>query len=118
MSKIVGKHVYGNLYNCDVNIISDEEKLRRIVEVAAEKANATIWDIKSWKLSGEKGGVSVLALVVESHIALHTWVKYRYATVDIYTCGEETDPWKAFEYIVSQLKPEKYAVKYADRSGS
>ena len=51
-----------------------------------------------------------------SHIAIHIWPKYRYVTIDVYTCGEKSDPWKAFYYIVDVLNPEKYIVDYVDRS--
>lgn len=114
--RIVGKHVYGNLYEVDVEIASNEERLKSIVLESAKLANMTVYDVKSWSFGGRKGGVSIIALVIESHIAIHTWIEYRYATVDVYTCGEKSDPWKAFEYIVSQLKPKYYTVNYADRS--
>ncbi len=113
---MVGKHVYGNLYNCPVEIIGDEQRLRRIVTEAAEAANAKLWELKSWSFGGEKGGVSVIALVVESHIAIHTWVEYGYAAVDVFTCGESSDPEKAFDYIVRELKPERYTKHFVDRS--
>jgi S-adenosylmethionine decarboxylase len=113
---VVGKHVYGNLYDVDLSVAGDEERLRRVVAEAAELGNMRIWDLRSWKFGGEKGGVSVIALVVESHIAVHTWVEYRYATVDVYTCGERSDPFKAFEHIVKVLKPKFYTFNYADRS--
>ncbi len=113
---MVGKHVYGNLYDVDVSIAGDEAKLREIVVEAARKGNMTLYDIKSWSFGGKKGGVSVIALVVESHIAIHTWVEYRYATVDVYTCGENSDPWAAFNHIVKALRPKYYTVNYADRS--
>jgi len=116
MGRVVGKHVFGNLYEVDPSVISDEERLREIVIRAVKEANAKLWEVKSWKFGGEKGGVSVIALVTESHIAIHTWTEYRYATVDIYTCGEHTDPKKAFDYILSQLKPKYYTYNYADRS--
>ena len=116
MDRIVGKHVYGNLYEVDVDIAKDEDKLRQIVIEAAKIANMTLHEVKSWSFGGKKGGVSVIALVLESHIAIHTWIEYRYATVDVYTCGEKSDPWKAFEYIVRNLKPKYYTVNYADRS--
>jgi S-adenosylmethionine decarboxylase len=73
-------------------------------------------EMKSWKFGGKKGGVSVIALVEESHIAVHTWLEYNYATVDVYTCGEHSDPQKAFDLIVSVLRPERYQMFYADRS--
>ncbi|MCC6045243.1 MAG: adenosylmethionine decarboxylase [Ignisphaera sp.] len=114
--RVVGKHVYGNLYEIDVNVAENEERLREIVTEAAKLANMTLYDIKSWSFGGRKGGVSVIALVLESHIAVHTWIEYRYATVDVYTCGERSDPWKAFEYIIKNLKPKYYTINYADRS--
>ncbi|RLE57989.1 MAG: adenosylmethionine decarboxylase [Thermoprotei archaeon] len=117
-SVVVGKHVYGNLYECDEAVLDDEEYLRKVVVEAAKVANATLVDLKSWKFSGEKGGVSVLALVVESHIAIHTWPRYRYATVDVYTCGARSDPEKAFNYIVEKLRPKYYTKHYVDRSST
>jgi S-adenosylmethionine decarboxylase len=113
---VVGKHVYGNLYDVDLSVAGDEERLKKVVAEAAELGNMRVWDLRSWRFGGEKGGVSVIALVVESHIAVHTWVEYRYATVDVYTCGERSDPFKAFEHIVKVLKPKFYTFNYADRS--
>ncbi|NPA95996.1 MAG: adenosylmethionine decarboxylase [Crenarchaeota archaeon] len=116
MDRVVGKHVYGNLYDVDTVLAGSEEKLREVVVEAARIANMTLYDVKSWSFGGRKGGVSVIALVLESHIAVHTWVEYRYATVDVYTCGENSDPWAAFDYIVKALRPRYYTVNYADRS--
>ena len=117
MGVIVGKHVYGSLYDLkEERAYSDPGFLEDVVRRAAELAGATIIDSKSWSIPGEKGGVSVIVLVDESHLAVHTWKEYGYATVDIYTCGEHTDPWRAWEYIKEVLKPEKYSVNYADRS--
>ena len=113
---IVGRHVYGNLYGIDSSVLWDEEKLREVVVEAAKQANMKLVEVKSWKFSGYHGGVSVIALVLESHISIHTWPDYSYATVDVYTCGEKSDPWKAFNYIVERLKPRYYTVHYADRS--
>lgn len=114
--RIVGKHVYGNLYDIPEEIAGDEEYLREVVVKAAELANMTLLEVKSWRLGGDKGGVSVIALVLESHIAIHTWINYSYATVDVYTCGEKSDPWRAFNYIIEKLKPKEYTANYADRT--
>lgn len=115
-SGVVGKHVYGNLYGCDSAVLSSLKLLKRVVHDAAKEANMTLVELKGWKFGGERGGVSVIALVVESHLALHTWPSYRYATLDIYTCGENSDPAKAFELVSRVLKPEKIVKYYADRS--
>lgn len=114
--KIIGKHVYANLYDPDPATISNEEFLRRIVVEAAEKANMHLVEVKSWSFGGRKGGVSVIALITESHISIHTWIEYSYATVDVYTCGDQSDPWRAMEYIIEKLKPKRYSVGYANRT--
>lgn len=114
--KIIGKHVYGNLYGCDANIISDENSLKDIIIEAAKIAKMTIWDTKVWKFGGEKGGLSALALILESHIAIHTWSELSYCTVDVFTCGDKSAPDLAFEYISSKLKPKSIIMHTANRS--
>ncbi|HIQ03750.1 MAG TPA: adenosylmethionine decarboxylase [Desulfurococcales archaeon] len=112
-AKVVGKHIYGNLYDCDYNVLTDEERLRQIAVKAAQIGCMTLLDVKSWKIGL---GVSVLAVVLESHIAIHTWPEYNFATVDVYTCGAKTKPEEAFNFIVKELKAKKVVWGYADRS--
>ena len=113
---IVGKHVYGSLYGVPRDKAGDESYLRDLVLKAVKAAGATLLDLRSWVVPGKKGGVSVIAIVLESHIAIHTWLEYGYATVDVYTCGEHTDPWKAWQVILEGLNPKKHVVHYSDRS--
>ena len=110
---VVGKQVYGELYDCNVETLKDEQRLREIVTNAARVGNMTLLDVRSWKI-GE--GVSVMAIVLESHITIHTWPEYAFATVDVYSCGAHTDPKKAYLYIVEQLGAKRYTIKEADRS--
>jgi S-adenosylmethionine decarboxylase len=114
--RIVGLHVFGNLYDLDPKVTKDKEYLKSVVLKAVEMAKMTLVEIKSWPFGGEKGGVSVMALVTESHVVLHTWNEYKYATLDIYTCGEHSDPHAAFNYVVQALKPKRHQVFYANRS--
>jgi len=114
--RIVGKHVYGSLYGVPRGLASNEEYVRESVLEAVKASGATLLDLRSWAIPGPKGGVSVVAVVLESHIAVHTWVEYDYATVDVYTCGDHTDPWEAWRVLIDRLKPEYYTVHYADRS--
>ncbi|NAZ13317.1 MAG: adenosylmethionine decarboxylase [Desulfurococcales archaeon] len=111
--RVVGKHVYGNLYNCDPKLLSDPHYLENIVREASKIGNMRLLDIKYWKI-GE--GVSILGIILESHISIHTWPEYSFATVDVYSCGAHTDPDKAFDYIVKALKAESYEKRYADRT--
>ncbi len=109
-------HVFGNLYELDPKLMTDKEFLRATVLKAVEVANMTLVEHKAWSFGGKKGGVTVMALITESHVVLHTWNEYKYATLDIYTCGEKSNPNAAFDYIVQQLKPKRHKRFFADRS--
>ncbi len=112
--RVVGRHIYANLYNCrNVDLLMDPVRLERLIREAARRGNMTLLDVKAWKI-GE--GVSIVGVVLESHITIHTWPEYGFATVDVYSCGDHTNPDAAFEYIVEQLQPEKITTGTADRS--
>ncbi|MCC6053694.1 MAG: adenosylmethionine decarboxylase [Desulfurococcaceae archaeon] len=112
IKKVTGRHVYGELYDCDADVLMDEEYLVNVVKSAVEIGGFTLLDVKVWKIWP---GVSVIAIILESHIAIHTWPEHRFATVDVYTCGSKGDPFKAFNYIVEKLRAKRYTVKFASR---
>jgi len=90
----------------------DKNYLVNIVEEALQIGNFTLLDVKAWKIWP---GVSVIAIILESHIAIHTWPEHKFATVDVYTCGVRGDPFKVFKYIAEKLKAKKYTIKYTSR---
>ncbi len=113
-AKVVGTHVYGNLIGCrNEKLLKDREAIEELLREAARKGNMTILDVKSWKI-GE--GVSAVAIILESHITIHTWPEFGYATVDVYSCGSHTNPEETFEYIVEALDPVRVERGVTDRS--
>lgn len=50
-------------------------------------------------------------VVAESHLAIHTWPEFGYASVDLFTCGTRVDPWIGFEYIKEKLQSKRWASK-------
>jgi len=110
---VYGRHVYGSLYGCDYKLLSDPKFLEEVVVEAARVGNMTLLEVKTWHISP---GVSVIAVVLESHIAIHTWPEYYFATVDVYSCGRRSKPEEAFKYIVSRLNPKRFEYTVADRS--
>ncbi len=111
--RVVGKHVFGDLYGCEPDLLSDPVYLENIVREASMIGNMNLLEIKSWKIGL---GVSVIGIVLESHISIHTWPEYQYATVDVYSCGAHTDPEKAFDFIVKALRAERVEKRSVDRS--
>ncbi len=112
-ARVIGKHVYGNLYGCDPEILRNPYELEKIVIAAAKVGNMNLLDIKIWKIGV---GISVVAIILESHISIHTWPEFEFATVDVYSCGSHTWPEYSFEYIAKALKAKKVVMGKADRT--
>ncbi|MEM4936067.1 MAG: adenosylmethionine decarboxylase, partial [Sulfolobales archaeon] len=87
--------------------------LKSVVIEASKIGNMTLLDVKVWHISP---GVSVVAVILESHIAVHTWPEHGFATVDVYSCGRHSKPEEAFKYIVQALNPKRFEYTVADRS--
>lgn len=110
----IGKHVYANLYDLDPGLLADERKLVELVVSAAREGGVEVVEVKSWSFGGKKGGVSVIAILLGAHIVIHTWLEYKYATLDILVTGD-VDPTKLFERIASALKPRSYRFGFTYR---
>ncbi len=110
--RIVGKHVFGELYG-----ISDTQpsKLRELLLRAAEVANMHVVDSMVYDGGTVYGAV---VLVEESHLAIHIFKGFSYALLDIYTCGDKSTPEEAYEYVLRELKPARYTKSYVDRSSA
>lgn len=120
LSPVIGKHVFGNLYDVEESYLKDLEFVKKTIAEVANIGNMHIVDILARQFdsldSPDIGGVSVIALILESHISIHTWPEARYMTVDIYSCGKDSRPGVAFDYILSVFKPKSYKMYTADRS--
>ena len=68
---------------------------------AAEKANATIVSEKFHTFN--PWGVSGVIIIKESHLTIHTWPEYKYAAVDLFTCGDTLDLRTAMQYLEEKL---------------
>ncbi len=101
----LGRHILVEYYNCDENVLNDHKLIEELMVTAAEKANATV--VESVFHMFNPYGVSGAVVISESHLTIHTWPEYGYASVDLYTCGESVNPWVAFDYLTEELKAEK-----------
>lgn len=113
--RVAAKHVFGSLYECDEKILSNKNKLTKIIKEAVKISKSKLVKILSYKFK-IGGGVSIIAIVSESHISIHTYPEYKFALVDVFTCGAHTKPEEAFEFIAKKLKAKKYNKKIEKRN--
>lgn len=104
--KTLGRHVLAEMYDCDPEVLNDHKLIEDILLEAAKEANATIVESVFHKFNPH--GVSGVVVIAESHLSVHTWPEYGFAALDLFTCGEEVNPWVAFKYIAKKLKSKNY----------
>ncbi|MCF6094874.1 adenosylmethionine decarboxylase [Microaerobacter geothermalis] len=104
-----GRHVAIDTWGVDFDLLNNAEWLQHQMVEAAETSGATILGVQSKKF--EPQGATVLLLLSESHLSIHTYPEKGFAAIDCYTCGETVDPQVAIDYLISVLKPAKYYAK-------
>ncbi len=109
-----GRHLILDLYDCDKQILDDYEELQRLLEVSLVMAKATILRIFGEKFQPQ--GVTLLALLAESHASIHTWPCEGYCAIDLYTCGDTTQTHKAAKFLTEKLKAGTVEQKEVKRS--
>lgn len=95
--KALGRHILVEFLNCKADVLNDVVQIEKAMVEAAQIAGATV--INSTFHHFSPYGVSGVVVIQESHLAIHTWPEYRYAAVDLFTCGDTVDPWVSFEHL-------------------
>jgi S-adenosylmethionine decarboxylase proenzyme len=85
-----GRHVLAEFDGVDPLLLDDLGFLQSTLEASLRKAGATVCDVVAKQF--EPHGVTVLALLSESHASIHTYPEIGSMFVDIFTCGDTADP--------------------------
>ena len=109
----MNKHCLLNLYNADRQKLDDLDFLLKLLKSAAFETGATVLDHCSKKF--EPQGVTIVVMLSESHISIHTWPERGDAIIDVFTCGEDVNPIWAVPVIVSELNPDRYTMEMINR---
>lgn len=97
----LGRHLLLELHGCSPEILNSLETVKTTLVEAAKRAEATIVDVVFHEFN--PFGISGVVVIAESHLSIHTWPEYRYAAVDIFSCGETLKPEEAAAYLVEQF---------------
>jgi S-adenosylmethionine decarboxylase len=97
-----GLHYIVEASGCDPQILEDVNKLKEILINAAKVGKMDIRSVHLYKFSPR--GISGLVIVSSSHISIHTWPEHGYAAIDVYICGQGSNPEEAIQYILQSIK--------------
>ena len=83
--------------DCDASLLDDRDYIEARLRDAATAAGARVLSATFHHFTPH--GVTGVLVVQESHLAVHTWPERGYAAVDLFTCGNEIDPWLAYQSL-------------------
>jgi S-adenosylmethionine decarboxylase len=98
----LGRHLLVELHGCHPDSLKKVDAVKDILVGAARACGATIVDVAFHEFN--PFGVSGVVVIAESHLSIHTWPEYRYAAVDIFTCGDVINPEHAVSYVASRFR--------------
>ena len=113
MESPFGKHILAEYFECECTYLDSEAAIKNLMLEAASRSGATIVGNIFHHFSPQ--GVTGVVVIAESHLAIHTWPEFRYASVDLFTCGTRVDPWIGFEYLKEKLQSKKWVSKEITR---
>ncbi|MEM2016832.1 MAG: adenosylmethionine decarboxylase [Nitrososphaerota archaeon] len=106
--KTLGRHLVVEMHGVQPILLHDISLAKKVLRESVEACKATFMGEHYTFFPG--GGVSGIIVIAESHISIHTWPEHRYAALDIFTCGNQVDPWRAYDVFLKYYSPSKVSV--------
>lgn len=107
-TQALGRHLLGEYHGCDRELLNRPEHIRAELLAAVTHSGAT--PIHDFVHTFTPHGVTGIVVIAESHFAIHTWPEYGFAAVDLFTCGDSVDPYRAFEHLEQAFRATSHQV--------
>lgn len=97
-----GTYLIGELYGCDgaSPYLCDADALRALCVGKVEESGLTM--LGTCFRQFQPGGVT--GVLVESHLAIHTWPESGYATLDVFVCNYTADNTGKAHWLYHELE--------------
>ncbi len=111
--KFFGNHVFGEMYGIKFQQLNDLKYLETLLSQGIEESGATLCSIQSKVF--EPSGITILALLSESHTSIHTYPDFGALFFDAFTCGDQCNPEKIAYNLIKALRPSKHNIQIIKR---
>jgi spermidine synthase len=108
-----GTQILAEFIDCSEELLRNSDSVERILTYGIEQAGFHLISLSSHQFS--PGGATVVAIIGESHIAIHTYPEARHATIDIFTCSSDHDQRKLLNILQEELAPKTVRVMEVQR---
>jgi len=100
--KIVGMQLIAELDGCSSELLNNAPKLQEILTAGILHSGLTQVHICSKEF--QPIGVTVISIIAESHVSIHTYPEARHASVDIFHCASDCQPlYTLLDFLKSSL---------------
>jgi spermidine synthase len=93
--------------------LNSVEKAEQALRAAAEAGGVTLIDVFVHQFAPH--GVSGIAVIAESHLAIHTWPEYDYMAADFFTCGDTADMDAIIDVLRDAFEAQQVDVRFLTR---
>jgi ornithine decarboxylase len=101
VGEFAGRHVLTEFSGVSPEVLDDAGFLCESLRRALERAGATVCELTFKRF--EPQGITVLALLSESHASIHSYPESGSVFVDVFTCGRRADPELAVHLLQDML---------------
>jgi S-adenosylmethionine decarboxylase len=111
-----GDHLLGELYGICPEKLNDAELLEKVLIRGIIKSGATICTIQAKKFC--PSGVTILIMLAESHVSVHTYPDAQALFFDAFICGRRCKPYCIVETLLVELNPRSHQFQHIVRGNS
>ncbi|MDD5769698.1 MAG: adenosylmethionine decarboxylase [Candidatus Gracilibacteria bacterium] len=120
IQKISGTHIVGDLYECDFDYFINKKPHKDLENFFKQKVldfglNVIGSQIHSFK----NNSFSLIIMLSESHLCIHTWPENNYVSLDIFVCNYTRDnsiiAKNLFDEIIEYFKSQNKKINIINR---
>lgn len=108
-----GRHCMIELWGCPAALLDDPARVRAAMLAAVAVSRCELLSECSHRF--EPQGFTIVGLLAESHISVHTWPEHGYVAADVFTCGEGGEPEAACVELARVLEAVRYELRSVTR---
>jgi len=115
-----GPHLMLDCYGCNEDKLKDLKFVLKFLDDLPDLihmhkiAEPHAIDYTGNPKSFDKGGISAVVIIAESHISIHTFPSHKYMSVDIFSC-KDFDVEKTIDFTIKTFEVKKIEKKFIHR---
>jgi S-adenosylmethionine decarboxylase proenzyme len=102
-SKTLGIHLVAELGGCLPALLDNEQQLKDLLRSGLKRCG--LHELRSIAHKFDPVGVTVVSIINESHVAIHTYPENQHASIDIFHCStDSTSLFELLDYLKADLQ--------------